>query len=136
MTERSNGQDLDPRAYARIPVNVTVVVAGFSYSTGGIVTDATLPLEDLNAKIGAPSLGVVRSFESVWKDSPGICCTALCLGRCVGNYIWCSAKHNSLRFQRHETQVLMVISRGASCYNWRDRKSDHERQYLVPVSVL
>jgi len=69
MTERSNGQDLDPRAYARIPVNVTVVVAGFSYSTGGIVTDATLPLEDLNAKIGAPSLGVVRSFSLFGKTA-------------------------------------------------------------------
>jgi len=47
---KSQGQDLDPRAYARIPVRVTVIVAGFSYSDGGIVTDATLPVEDLNAK--------------------------------------------------------------------------------------
>jgi hypothetical protein len=59
---KSQGQDLDPRAYARIPVRVTVIVAGFSYSDGGIVTDATLPVKDLNAKIGAPSLGIVRSF--------------------------------------------------------------------------
>jgi len=69
ITERSYGQDLDPRAYARIPVNVTVVVAGFSYSTGGIVTDATLPVKDLNAKIGAPSLAVVRSFSLAGKTA-------------------------------------------------------------------
>jgi hypothetical protein len=62
VIEKSQCQDLDPRAYARIPVRVTVVVAGFSYSDGGIVTDATLPVKDLEAKIGAPSLGVVRSF--------------------------------------------------------------------------
>jgi len=62
INEKSRGQDLDPRAYARIPIKVTVIVAGFSYSDGGIVTDATLPVEDLNAKIGAPSLGIVRSF--------------------------------------------------------------------------
>lgn len=61
--EITNGQDLDPRAYARIPVNVTVIIAGFGYSQGGIVTDATLPLEDLEAKIGSPSLGVVHSFS-------------------------------------------------------------------------
>jgi hypothetical protein len=60
--EMTYGQDLDPRAYARIPVNVTVVIAGFGYSQGGIVTDATLPLEDLEARIGSPSLGVVHSF--------------------------------------------------------------------------
>jgi len=61
--EKSYGQDLDPRAYARVPVNVTVAVAGFGYSDGGIVTDATLPLKDLKAKIIAPSLAVVRTFS-------------------------------------------------------------------------
>jgi len=61
--EKSQAQDLDPRAYARIPVNVTVVFAGFGYSHGGIVTDATVPLEDLQAKIGSPSLGIVHSFS-------------------------------------------------------------------------
>ena len=43
MSENSQAQDLDPRAYARIPVNVTVVIAGFGYSQGGILTDATFP---------------------------------------------------------------------------------------------
>ena len=62
IIEESQGQDLDPRAYARIPVRLTVVVAGFGYSDGGVVTDATLPVQDMNAKIGAPSLAVVRSF--------------------------------------------------------------------------
>lgn len=62
IAEGSRAQDLDPRAYARIPVNVTVVVAGFGYSNGGFVTDATVPVDDLQAKIGSPSLGVVHSF--------------------------------------------------------------------------
>jgi Putative MetA-pathway of phenol degradation len=69
LVQKSHGQDLDPRAYARIPVNVTVVVAGFGYSQGGIVTDATLPLEDLDAKIGAPSLTLVRSFSLLGKTA-------------------------------------------------------------------
>ncbi|NTW64188.1 MAG: transporter [Chlorobiaceae bacterium] len=63
LVKKTDAQDLDPRAYARIPVNVTVVVAGFGYSHGGIITDATLPLEDLEATIGSPSLGVVHSFS-------------------------------------------------------------------------
>jgi hypothetical protein len=62
MAEVSQAQDLDPRAYARIPVNVTVVVAGIGYSHGGVVTDATLPVENLQATIVSPSLGVVHSF--------------------------------------------------------------------------
>jgi hypothetical protein len=67
ITERSYGQDLDPRAYARVPVNVTGAVLGFGYSQGGIVTDATLPLEDLEAKIGSPSLGVFHTFSLLGK---------------------------------------------------------------------
>jgi len=69
MVKKSHGQDLDPRAYARIPVNITVAVAGFGYSHGGIVTDPTLPLEDLDAKIIAPSLAVVRSFRLLGKTA-------------------------------------------------------------------
>lgn len=69
MVEKSHGQDLDPRAYARIPVNVTVAVAGFGYSHGGVVTDPTFPLEDLDAKIIAPSLAVVRSFRLLGKTA-------------------------------------------------------------------
>ncbi|MCU0363394.1 MAG: hypothetical protein MUE32_08555, partial [Bacteroidales bacterium] len=62
ITGKTDCQDLDPRAYTWIPVNVSVAVAGFTYSDGGIVTDATLPLEDLHAKIWIPSLAFVRSF--------------------------------------------------------------------------
>jgi hypothetical protein len=63
VIEKSQAQDLDPRAYARVPVNVTVAVAGFGYSTGGVVTDATIPVENLKATIISPSLGVVHSFS-------------------------------------------------------------------------
>jgi hypothetical protein len=63
MVEVSQAQDLDPRAYARIPVNVTVLIAGFGYSHGGIVTDATLPFQDIKANIESPSIGVVHSFS-------------------------------------------------------------------------
>ena len=69
MVEESQAQDLDPRAYARIPVNVTVVVAGFGYLHGGIVTDATLPLQDLQAEIGSPSVAVVHSFSLLGKTA-------------------------------------------------------------------
>ncbi len=55
-------QDLDPRAYARAPVNATFFVAGFSLSRGGVLTDPTLPVKDLHATVETPSLGIGRSF--------------------------------------------------------------------------
>ena len=59
----ASAQDLDPRAYARVPVNATTLVWGYSYSTGSVVTDPTLPLQDLKANVHAASLGVAHSFN-------------------------------------------------------------------------
>ncbi len=42
-------QDLDPRSYAHAPVNGTFLVGGFGLSHGGVVTDPTLPVTDINA---------------------------------------------------------------------------------------
>ena len=51
-----NCQDLDPRAYVRVPVNATILSAGFGYSHGGVVTDATLPIKDISATVYSTSL--------------------------------------------------------------------------------
>ncbi|MBP1648082.1 MAG: Protein involved in meta-pathway of phenol degradation [Bacteroidetes bacterium] len=58
----ASAQDLDPRAYPHVPVDITLLVAGFSYSHGGVVTDATVPIQDLQASVETPMLGVGRTF--------------------------------------------------------------------------
>jgi hypothetical protein len=55
-------QDLDPRAYLWLPINTNTIIAGYSYSHGGILTDPTLPIEDLEATVQGASLGYVHSF--------------------------------------------------------------------------
>jgi len=64
-----SAQDLDPRAYAHVPVNGTFLVTGFSVSHGGIVTDPSLPLTDINATVEAPSIGIARSFSLFGKTA-------------------------------------------------------------------
>ncbi|BCS34053.1 hypothetical protein TBR22_A32820 [Luteitalea sp. TBR-22] len=61
-TPSARAQDLDPRAYARAPVDATFLVTGFSVSHGGVVSDASLPLTDIDATVVTPSVGVARSF--------------------------------------------------------------------------
>ena len=56
-------QDLDPRAYARVPVDMTFTVAGFSYSHGGVLTDESSPIQDLRAAVETPSLSIGRTFS-------------------------------------------------------------------------
>jgi hypothetical protein len=55
-------QDLDPRSYLWMPLKTNTVVTGYSYSHGGIVTDPTLPIEDLEATVQGASLGYVHTF--------------------------------------------------------------------------
>ena len=59
----SNAQDLEPRAYARVPINITILSPGFSYSKGNVVTDPAILLKDLNANVETFSLGLAHTFN-------------------------------------------------------------------------
>ena len=59
----ASAQDLDPRAYVHVPVNGTFLVWGLGLSHGGVVSDPTAPITDLEATVTTPSLGVARSFS-------------------------------------------------------------------------
>ena len=56
-------QDLDPRAYVRLPVDMSLIVAGFNYAYGGVVLDPTSPIQDLEATVESPMLGAGRTFS-------------------------------------------------------------------------
>jgi len=55
-------QEIEPRAYSPSPsgVNFLVLVAG--HSEGGVLTDPSLPVTDIEAKIGALGFGFGRTF--------------------------------------------------------------------------
>jgi hypothetical protein len=65
----ASAQDLDPRAYAVAPVDSTFLITGFAISHGGVVTDPSLPISDINATVATPSLGVARSFSLFGKTA-------------------------------------------------------------------
>ncbi len=51
----ARAQDLEPKAYSASPVGAAFLVLGYAHSRGGVLTDPTLPLEDVNAKVnGVP----------------------------------------------------------------------------------
>jgi len=61
--QQASAQDLDPRAYIWVPVKTTTLIAGFAYSFGDVVTDPTLPLQNVDADVQAASLGIAHSFN-------------------------------------------------------------------------
>lgn len=58
-----NAQDLDPRAYVKVPVNANVITAGMAFQDGDVLLDPTVPIEDLEATAESLSFGFVRSFS-------------------------------------------------------------------------
>jgi hypothetical protein len=55
-------QDLEPRAYAASPEGAFFLVAGLGRSTGSVVTDTTLPVQNIDATIYTAPLGVGYTF--------------------------------------------------------------------------
>jgi hypothetical protein len=58
-----HSQDLHPRAYVWLPIKTNTIVAGYAYSHGSVVTDPTLPIENLEAIVHTASFGYVHSFD-------------------------------------------------------------------------
>jgi len=56
-------QDIEPRAYSNIPLDVNFLIAGYGYAEGGLVTDPALPLENANLQTHTSVLAYARSFE-------------------------------------------------------------------------
>src|SRR3954464_7477993 len=59
----AGAQDLEPRAYAAAPINMTFVVGALSRSSGGVVTDPSLPIDDVHATLGVVMAGIGHTFD-------------------------------------------------------------------------
>jgi hypothetical protein len=77
-------QDLEPRAYAAAPVGLNFLVLAGGRSTGDVVVDPSLPVEDVHASVNSLSLGfgttvnvlgrtglLVAVVPYVWADATG-----------------------------------------------------------------
>jgi hypothetical protein len=56
-------QDLEPRSYAASPIGVNFLVASTGRSTGGVVVDPSLPVEDVEASVNVLTIGAGRTFN-------------------------------------------------------------------------
>ena len=55
-------QDMEPKAYSASPVGANFLVATYGRSTGSVVFDPSLPITDVNARVGNVALGVGHTF--------------------------------------------------------------------------
>jgi hypothetical protein len=55
-------QDLEPRAYAASPIGVRFLLGSFGRSSGGVVLDPSLPVEDVQAVVDSVVVGAGTTF--------------------------------------------------------------------------
>ena len=58
----ARAQDLEPKAYSASPVGASFLVLGLSRSTGSVLTDPTLPLKDVDARINGVPVAAGYTF--------------------------------------------------------------------------
>lgn len=56
-------QELEPRLLTNVPVGTNFAVVSYSYSSGNILLDPAVPIEDLDANLHAVVLGYVRTID-------------------------------------------------------------------------
>lgn len=59
---RGHAQEIEPRAFSPSPVGVSFALVGAGQSTGGVLTDPSLPVDDVDGEIDAGVLGFGQSF--------------------------------------------------------------------------
>jgi hypothetical protein len=60
--------EIEPRAYVNTPVGINFLLAGYSYSDGGLSTEASSPIKDAQVKMHTGILAYARSLD-VWGKS-------------------------------------------------------------------
>src|SRR4029453_15992847 len=57
-----HAQDLEPRAYSNSPIGLNFVIAGYGYASGTVLTDPSLPLENVSNESHFGVLGFATTF--------------------------------------------------------------------------
>lgn len=59
----TNAQDLEPRFLSNMPIGSNVAVASYAFSSGNILLETSLPIEDLHSNINSAVFAYARSFK-------------------------------------------------------------------------
>jgi len=59
----AGAQELEPRAYANLPIGLNFLAVGYAHSTGGLATDPSIPIEDAHLRIDTGLFAYVRSID-------------------------------------------------------------------------
>lgn len=85
MADAASGQELEPRAYSPSPTGTTFLVVSATRSAGGVFTDPSAPLTDVDAAVGVLGIGVGHSFALFGKSALVLGLLPIAWGEASGN---------------------------------------------------
>ena len=59
----TRAQSIEPRLFSNAPIGLNFLIVGYTRSSGGVVLDASIPVEDAHMTANAPILGYARSLD-------------------------------------------------------------------------
>ena len=65
----ARAQSIEPRLFSNAPIGMNFVIGGYAHSTGGVVLDPSLPLEDAEVRIHSTFAGYSRSLSVAGKSA-------------------------------------------------------------------
>jgi hypothetical protein len=68
----ASAQQLEPRAYVPVPVDLNIAGAPYTYQTGSVITDPSLPIQNVDAKVNVVSPFYDRTFSFFGRSASAI----------------------------------------------------------------
>jgi outer membrane putative beta-barrel porin/alpha-amylase len=59
-----HAQELEPRLYANAPIGLNFAIAGYAYTTGGVLADPSIPLDNAKLDVHSAVVGYAHSFAA------------------------------------------------------------------------
>ena len=69
LTRITSAQQLTPRAYVPAPVDLNIVSVPYGYQTGSVITDPSVPVQNVDAKVNAVSAFYGRTFAFFGREA-------------------------------------------------------------------
>ena len=127
-------QDLDPRAYIQVPVKSTTMITGFAYSHGGVVTDATLPVQNISADVQSFSVGVAHAFDLFGLSSQALIAVPYSLAQVTGDVNQQASRITRSGFGDMRLR-LSVLFHGAPAATLAEMKKTPPRKTILGASL-
>ena len=107
-----HAQDLEPRAYSPSPIGTTFVVISATRSAGGVFTDPSVPITNVNATIGVLGLTAGHIFNLLGKQAQILGIVPVTWGEATGD-VGEERREASRRGLADPRARLSVILRGS-----------------------